>query len=237
MSFKYRNNTPELLDADNIPYSEMHLNLAELDTINTLLGGHNITKKGLQHFLNKYKDWDRPIVIAEIGCGGGDNLSAIRKVLLESGIKYRLIGIDIKPECTMYAARKVRDLDTVWICCDYRQTKWPDDIKPDVIFSSLFCHHFTNAQLNGQLIWLETNSKLGFFINDLQRHPVAYYSIKLLTSIFSSSKYVKNDGPLSVKRAFTKPEWKILLQKAGIPAYLLSHEWAFRYLVCVNHDE
>jgi SAM-dependent methyltransferase len=236
MSLKHRANTPELLDADNIPYEDMCSNLAELNTINTLLGGHAITIKGCKHFLDKYKDWNRPLIIAEIGCGGGDNLSAIRKLLQRRYISYRLVGVDIKPECLMYAARKAPDLHTTWVCSDYRHTQWPSNTKPDIIFSSLFCHHFTDEQLHELLKWLQENSTLGFFINDLHRHPVAYYSIKILTALFSASRYVKNDGPLSVKRAFIKPEWKTLLRHAGISTYHLTHEWAFRYLICVNHD-
>jgi SAM-dependent methyltransferase len=235
MDFKHRDNTPELLDADNIAYSDMHRNLVELNIINTWLGGHRITLKGLQHFLDKYKTWDKPVVIAEIGCGGGDNLAAIRKVLQKKKISYHLIGVDMKAECTMYAARNNPATDTTWICCDYKQTEWPDDIKPDIIFSSLFCHHFNNTQLQSQLKWLSQNCTLGFFINDLKRDPVAYYAIKLLTALFSSSRYVKNDAPLSVKRSFIKSEWKVLLQKSGISGYLLTHEWAFRYLVCADH--
>ncbi len=233
MSLKERDHTPEMLDAEEIPYVDLLNTLNELDTINTLLGGHTVTIKGLLYFLDKYKEWDRPIVIAEIGCGGGDNLAAIRRALQARGIRHHLIGIDMKPLCTMYAARKAGNRDTTWICSDYALTQWPGGIKPDIIFSSLFCHHFTDAQLAAQLEWMRNNSNLGFFINDIHRHPAAYWSIKILTALFSRSAYVKNDAQLSVKRAFIRSDWKKILQSAGIKAYRLTHQWAFRYLVCV----
>jgi len=236
MSLKKRDHTPEMLDAEHLPYVDLLNNLAELDTINTLLGGHAVTIKGLLHFLDRYKDWDRPIVIAEIGCGGGDNLAAIRNVLQARHISYHLIGIDLKQDCTRYAARKDNGVDSTWMCCDYAQTQWPEGIRPDIIFSSLFCHHFTDAQLATQLVWMRDNSNLGFFINDIHRHPVAYWSIKVLTALYSRSAYVKNDAPLSVKRAFTRPEWRSILHSAGISTYYISHQWAFRYPVFVSND-
>ena len=102
---------------------------------------------------------------------------------------------------------------------------------PDVIFSSLFCHHFTEEQLVFMLQWMNKNSKAGFFINDLQRSAVAYYLIKWLTAIFSKSYMVKNDGPISVSRSFTKKDWQLLFAKAGISNYSVKLKWAFRYLV------
>ena len=86
------------------------------------------------------------------------------------------------------------------------------------------------------LSWMSNNTTTGFFINDLQRHPVAYHSIKWLTTIFSRSYLVKNDGPVSVKRGFLKAEWEEMLQQANIKKYSIEWRWAFRYLVIVQHE-
>jgi 2-polyprenyl-3-methyl-5-hydroxy-6-metoxy-1,4-benzoquinol methylase len=228
MSFATRSYQKELLDGDDIPFADIRSNMRELDTINTLLGGHRITCRGVDHFLAK----DR-ITIAEIGCGGGDNLAAIGKMLKKKNIRYELSGADIKEECIAYA--KQRPIaNTTWICSDYRQARW-SVAQPDIIFSSLFCHHFNEEQLVEQLKWMQQNSTQGFFINDLQRHPVAYYSIKLLTRLFSKSYLVKNDAPLSVKRALVRKEWEVVLLKAGISNYTIRWQWAFRYLIVVKN--
>ena len=108
--------------------------------------------------------------------------------------------------------------------------------KPDILFSSLFCHHFKEDELILQLQWMQQNSKLGFFINDLQRNTIAYYAIKLLTGLFSKSYLVKHDAPLSVARGFIRKEWKELLNSAGIYNYTLQWKWAFRYLITVIND-
>ena len=81
--------------------------------------------------------------------------------------------------------------------------------------------------------WMKENSGLGFFINDLHRHAIAYYSIKFLTSLFSHSYLVKHDAPLSVRRGFKKEEWEKIFSNAGIIKYSIEWKWAFRYLITV----
>ena len=84
--------------------------------------------------------------------------------------------------------------------------------------------------------WMKNNSTLGFFVNDLHRHPLAYHSIKLITSLFSKSYLVKNDAPLSVARGFKKDELIEILQQSSIIHYQLKWMWAFRWLLIYKHD-
>ena len=215
----------ELMDADDIPFEAMAQTLKELNIINTRLGGHAITLKGVQSFLHNKK----AITICEIGCGGGDNLFAIYKFCLKNKIPVSFIGIDMNTTCIAFAKQQYPQLDCRWICSDYATVQF--DEQPGIIFSSLFCHHFTDEQLVPMLKWLQKNSTKGFFINDLQRHWLAYYLIKYITRFFSKSYLVKNDACLSVSRGFTKKEWQQLFQQAAISDYDINWKWAFRFLI------
>ena len=223
----------ELLDADGIPFDDIRLNMQELNTVNSLLGGHQITLAGIKELIGKKYNGEA-ISICEIGCGGGDNLHAIDHWCRKNNIKANFIGIDIKKECIDFAKQQYPALNAAWISSDYAEVD-PCSNKPTIIFSSLFCHHFIEDELIKMLGWMRQNSSKGFFINDLQRHPLAYYSIKFLTGIFSKSYLVKNDAPLSVARGFKRNEWQIIFKKAGIHPYSIKWKWAFRYLiVCKN---
>ncbi len=216
----------ELLDQDNIPFEDILLNMRELNTINTLLGGHAITLKGFKELLAGRKK----ITVCEIGCGGGDNLVAIQQFCKKNNIDIQLIGVDIKVACIEVAKQHpLLQLNTNFICSDYLMVEF--DAKPDIIFSSLFCHHFNDDQLISQLKWMSDQAKLGFFINDLHRHWLAHTSIKLLTSIFSKSYLVKHDAPLSVLRGFVQSEWKKLFIQAGLTTAQITWQWAFRHLI------
>lgn len=225
MNLSTRSYEQELLDDVNIPFEAIRQNMLELDIINTYLGGHRITIKGVQLLSGK----QNVLHICEIGCGGGDNLAAIARWASSKNIQLEITGIDINHNCIDVATQR-KDIGSKanWITSDYRNVNFTR--YPDIIFSSLFCHHFTNGSLIEQLQWMHRNSAKGFFINDLHRHWLAYYSIKILTQLFSKSYLVKNDAPLSVKRGFKKEEWMDLLGKASIKAEV-SWEWAFRHLV------
>ena len=230
MNLQQRSDTKELLDRDDIPFEDIKGNMQELNFINTWLGGHHITIAGLQNMTRNRKQ----ISVCEIGCGGGDNLEAIVKWCNKNNVVINCIGIDIKPECIGFAKENEwLKNSTTWIVSDYAKVSF--DQKPDIIFSSLFCHHFSNDELAKQLQWMKQNSFIGFFINDLQRHPLAYFSIKLLTKLFSSSYLVKNDAPLSVARGFKKKEWDNIFKAAGISNYKIQWKWAFRYLILWQH--
>jgi 2-polyprenyl-3-methyl-5-hydroxy-6-metoxy-1,4-benzoquinol methylase len=223
-----RSYTKELLDQDDIPFEDIKRNMQELETINTLLGGHRITLKGLKKFIGKRKHFQ----ICEVGCGGGDNIKAMIKFCRENNIDAKFTGIDIKETCIAYARENLAGLDNInWICSDYKDVQFVN--KPDIIFSSLFCHHFTDDELAEIICWKNSNAKIGFFINDLHRNAIAYHSIKLLTIAFSSSYLVKNDAPLSVQRGFSKQDWSGIFDKAGLSPEI-SWEWAFRWLIILK---
>ena len=227
----------ELLDQEDIPFADIRQNMKELNTINTLLGGHNISIAGIKKILKKHPAV-KSLTVCEIGCGGGDNLKAIEKWADANSIKIHFTGIDIKAACIEFARQQYPLLNAKWIVADYRAVEFGDD-KPDIIFASLFCHHFQDADIVPMLQWMKANSVKGFFINDLHRHRLAYFSIKLITGIFSRSYLVKNDAPLSVARGFKTREWIRLIADANLANCTVQWEWAFRHLLvyCQQADQ
>jgi len=230
MDYKKRSVKKELLDRNDIPFRDIVMNMRELDFINVHLGGHSITLQGFKRLLQNRKT----ISLCEIGCGGGDNLNAIYKFCKKNNIEARFTGIDINKNCIAFAKENSKIKDADFLISDYREINFENE-KPDIIFSSLFCHHFTDDELIEMLNWMKNNSSSGFFINDLHRHPVAYHFIRIATRLFSKSYLVKNDAPLSVLRGFKKNEWELLFGKSGIKNYTIQWKWAFRYLIiCPN---
>lgn len=224
--FKQRSLKKEILDQSDIPFKDIERNLKELEWINSHLGGHSVTINGLKNLIG-----DRKVIsVCEIGCGGGDNLNAIHQYCKKNNVDVSFIAIDINKDCVAYAKANVISQKVDFIVSDYSLVHFKN-AKPDIIFSSLFCHHFTDDQLVQMLAWMKKNASLGFFINDLHRHPLAYHFIKITSKMFSKSYLVKNDAPLSVLRGFKKIEWKQLLRKAGLENASVKWRWAFRYLV------
>jgi 2-polyprenyl-3-methyl-5-hydroxy-6-metoxy-1,4-benzoquinol methylase len=230
MNFSIRSPKKELLDFGGIPFEAIRKNMKELEFINKYLGGHNTTIDGFKQLANSKKE----ITVCEIGCGGGDNLMAIYSWCKKENIDVRLIGIDINSNCIAIAKSKYNNSAFNFLTSDYRDFTFTNS-RPEIIFSSLFCHHFNNEELEFMFSWMMNNSSTGFFINDLHRNSVAYHSIHFLTKIFSNSYLVKNDAPLSVLRGFVRKEWELILERAGLNSYSLQWKWAFRWLLVVKH--
>ncbi|HOZ87449.1 MAG TPA: SAM-dependent methyltransferase [Bacteroidia bacterium] len=229
--FKHRSHKKELLDQHGIPERDLFRNLMELDVINHYLGGYSITYSALSTILKAGKSY----VLVDIGSGGGDTLKRIQAWSKNTAFSFNLFGVDIKPSCISYSLTHRPVAGINFICDDYRNilNHLP---RVDIIHASLFCHHLTEGELIA-LIRFSVTAKATLVINDLERNPVAYHAIKLLTRLFSRSYLVKNDAPLSVLRGFKKAEWLDILQKSGVKNYSVKNKWAFRHLVIVYADK
>lgn len=228
MPFRSRSTQKEFLDEANIPKEDLFRNLHELDIINTRLGGYAVSLKGLRAIMKSEPDTES---LLDIGFGGGDAMKQLALEALKNKRELFLYGVDLKSDCLEYAEKNLLNLpNKLLICNDYRLISAELLSRVDVIHCSLFLHHLTNEEII-ELFQFARQNKCTLLVNDLHRHFLAYYSIKLLTALFSKSYLVKNDAPISVKRGFKKSELKSLLEAAGYKNYSLSWCWAFRYLI------
>jgi len=226
--FKYRSYQSELLDAPDIPKSQLIHNLHELDFINRVLGGHSISLNGIKKLV---VDKNKVYHIVDLGCGSGDLMQYIANWAVKEGYKVRLTGIDRNPNVINYLNNYCKDYPEITgVASDYRDYL-KTGVSIDVIHSSLFCHHLKDDELSDLFSYFKVNTKNGFVINDLHRHWIAYYGVYLITRLLNGTALSKNDGPISVLRAFKAKEFRVLLQKAGIINYSMGWKWAFRYLV------
>ena len=228
MEFRFRSNEKEYLDNSDIATKDLYRNLDELDTINNYLGGYNASLTGLGDIL-KTKKGIRNIL--DIGFGGGDSIKQLANFGHKKSADLFFYGVDLKRDCVDYAENNLAGLgNKKLICDDYRNISAELLKEIDVIHCSLFLHHLTDEEIIG-LFKFGKEHQCILLANDLHRNWLAYYSIKFLTALFSRSYLVKNDAPLSVRRAFKKRELEALLVKAGFQNYSVKWSWAFRYIV------
>ena len=218
--FSKRSEEAELMDDLQLNNEALRQNLDELETINTWLGGYNVVIKTLK-FLRPKLEKKSEITVADLGCGGGDTLRKMAQWFRQQNVKASLTGIDANKFMLEYAAPKAQPFPEI----TFRQHDiFSEDFKQqryDLLVCSLFCHHFPDEVLIRLLKQIHAQANIAVIINDLHRHPLAYYSIKALTQIFSKSYLVKNDAPLSVLRAFKRKELEQILASAGIKNYRL----------------
>lgn len=225
---KERSYEEELMDDLESSGEVIDQTLRELETINRLLGGNYVTTNGIQKLIKDRND-DKPIVIADLGCGGGDIMKLIASWALKRGIKVELIGFDANPNIIDYAIENCKAFPNMKFevqdifSSEFKQRKF------DIICCTLFTHHFTDDQLINIFHQFKSQATVGTVINDLHRHWFAYYAIKMLTRVFSKSPMVKYDAPLSVARSFRRKDLRKIMEKAKIQKHHLQWMWAFRW--------
>jgi len=231
--FSMRSLLPEEMDEENVPIATTQQALCEIEFINKWLGGYNVILGALSHLR-----WsERTITIMDIGSGGGDMLRKISTWAKKNNKSVRLIGIDRNAAMTEFAAKRSTTFDNIeYITMSVFDSRLLD-IKADITMSSLFCHHFDNKELVNVVRNMNQLATQSMLINDLDRHWLAYYLIKVLTAVFSKNRLVKYDAPLSVARALNRKEWKGILQQAGIHNYSLRWMWAWRWQIIIHKND
>jgi ubiquinone/menaquinone biosynthesis C-methylase UbiE len=226
VDLSYRSEEEEIMDDLSDDSPSLYRALKELDIINHLLGGNAVTLKAIKKIFKAQpqKNW----LIADLGCGSGEMLLKIAKWSRRENISVQLQGFDANPNVIAYAKEHCKDFPEISF---YPENIFSESFKNrrfDLLTCTLFLHHFSKDDLVQLLSQFRKQSDK-VIINDLHRHPFAYYSIKWITKFFSRSTMVKNDACLSVWRAFTRKDWEEILNHAEIRKYSLVWRWAFRW--------
>lgn len=227
--FSTRSNGIEIMDDLECSGDVLEQTLRELEIINKWLGGNQITIDAIAQLCRDAPD--RELTIADLGCGGGEMLRTIDTWGKKKNFKLKLIGLDANPNVIAFARKNIADcphihFETVNVfSTEFLQKKY------DIVIGTLFFHHFSDDQLAMFFKQLNSGVRLGYIINDIHRHWLAYHSIKILTRLFSRSAMVRYDAPLSVLRAFRRAELTRILARAHPVGFAIRWRWAFRWQV------
>ncbi len=228
MSFSARSEAAELMDTDCTDAADYARCLRDLAQVNTATLARRPTLAWLDRAMRR-RPAGAAISVYDVAFGHGDMLRAVARWARRRGRPVQLRGVDLNPAAAATARAAspglALDLQTGDVLA---ATPSP---APDYIVSSLFTHHLTDAQVVAFLRWMERHAVHGWFVNDLHRHAVPYHGFRLLSRAMRWHRFVQHDGPVSIARAFTRPEWQRLLAEAGVPGDV---RWVFPFRLCVG---
>ena len=222
MNLSQRSEQSERMDTDCRDFDDYSTCLRDLSRVNTV----TMTHRPMLSWLARRAADDFSVL--DVACGHGDALRAIRRRFPAA----RLTGIDLNP-WAIRAATQATDSSARIAFINGDAFAYQPDRKLDFIITSQFTHHLTNDQVLTYLLWLQASAAKGWFIGDLHRHPVPYYGFPLLARIAFWHRFVRQDGQISIARAFIRAEWESLLQQAGLTdqAFIA---WYLPFRLCVG---
>lgn len=236
--FRIRSTLPEWMDGADVSDAEFAACVTDLAVVNSFTFARPPTLAFVAAALRKAQG--RPLTLLDVGFGAGDMLRAIHRLGERMGAPIRLIGIDLNPR-SLPAARATTPPG---MAIDYRIGDLYALEEPlDLIVSSLVTHHMEDGEIVRFLRWMTERAGMGWFVNDLHRHPIAYHGFRLLAAVMRWHPFVRHDGPLSVARAFRRADWERLIDIAGLRGDGLAGDslagdaalrWHFPFRYCVT---
>lgn len=231
LDFSRRSSASELMDDARTDYATFRACLVDLAKANRWTFNHRPTFGFLER-LRRENRWPagRPLRIIDVGSGYGDFLRGADRWASRRGLAVELTGVDLNPWSARAAeAATAPGRPMAWVTADFFEDHRP----ADVITSSLFAHHLADAALVRFLRRMEETAEVGWFVNDLHRHPLPYAGFSLLARLMRWHRFVRHDGPISVARAFTRADWARLIEEARLDPAAVEVDWRFPFRLCV----
>ena len=226
----------EHLDGDLSDRSALDGNLRDLARVNRRFGGTKLSIvaiRSLAEAAAQAGGQPDPLQVLDVGTGAADIPLAL---VQERGPwrSVRVAAVDSREE-VIHAARRVSPAlatrnDVVLSIADGRSLRF-EDREFHVAHASLVLHHLAEDEAVAVLRELSRVASVGVVINDLQRGALNWLGAWLVLHAMTRSRFTLDDGPLSVRRAWTRREVDGLLHRAGLRPVrwvggLAGHRWA-----------
>ncbi len=204
-----RSREPEMLDNGTPPRPELVRVAGYLAFVNRWLGG---TRAVALHL----RTAGEPITVLDVGAGAADvPLALARKV---PGVKPMALDRSAAMLALASGVPRIRG--------DARALPLGDD-SVDYAISTDFFHHLSDDETVLALKEMDRVARRGIVVNDLIRNRRALFWIWLFTLF--ANRTVKNDGPMSVRKAFTVAEIDALASRAGLPRFCVTRHFGHRF--------
>jgi len=233
IDFSRRNVLTELMDSGETDFATFRDCLIDLAKVNRLTLAYRPT---LRFFADLARTGrlprDRVVFVVDVGSGFGDMLRKIDGFAKRHGLRLDLTGVDLNPWSAPTAAEVTPpDRPIRYVTANIFDFSPPQPI--DIVVSSLFTHHLDDVSLTRFVAWMEANSTIGWFVNDLRRHRLPYHAFRFASRALRFHHFVQHDGPISIARAFDVHDWRDTLAAAGLARGAAEFHPRFPFRLCV----
>src|SRR3954452_17715969 len=206
----------ELLDGPLDDTPALVGNLRDLARINRLTGGTRLSEgavRGLE------ADTGPATTVLDVGTGAADIPMALLASARRANRPFAVTATDRRPE-VLEAARLARPAvgrtpGLELAVADGRSLPYDDGVF-DVAHASLVIHHLEPGDAVAFLRELRRVARRGIVVNDLVRGRLFWIGAWLIVHAVGRSRFTRHDGPLSVRRAYSRRELDALVRAAGL---------------------
>ena len=203
----------EVLDGAVAP-PELAASLADIERLNSWFGGYALSLRAIRRLAADVPR-DRPLRVIDVGGGTAAFAVRIARWARRTGRTVRVIVVDRDPTTLRLAHAAVAAYpeivlvggDAAALPCRKRAA--------DIVTSALTLHHLEPVQAAAGLREMTAAARIAVVVNDLLRRRLSLGLVWLATRLLGCHPISRHDGPLSVRRSYSRDELTALAEKAG----------------------
>ena len=211
---------PELIDDEGQPYVDFRASMTDVQRANRFLGGTPVVIRQAKIWLRAAKADPafaaRPVTFLDVATGSGDLPRAILALARREEAPVRVLGLDFSPPILRFAREEVgTESDIRLVRGDAFRLPFAD-ASVDYVLCSLAFHHFGFEQSVTALREMERVARHGWLVNDLRRAWSAWFLFRAVSTLTGMNRLTRHDGPASVLRAYSLPEYRAMPASFGL---------------------
>ena len=216
----------ELLDAGAGSDEDVAKSLTDLRRINRFLGGRKVVLRAISSCLDG--ESSQRVSLLDVGTGSADIPMAVAALCSQRGLERFIAAVDIS-ERNLRVSRARLQVSSEIHLVQADSLRLPFASRSfDFVTASLFLHHFRDDDVVRLLSDFGRIARRAVIVNDLVRNLVPYYFARITFPILTTSFLTRNDGPVSVLRAFTPEEMNDLARRAGLKNVEVRRKFPYR---------
>jgi len=197
--------------------------------MNRLLSGwESIYKNKIRPLLNHSST---QITLLDIGTGGGDIPSHLSELAKKDGFSIQITAIDPDERAIEFAKSENTSGNIDFLCA--RSDELVKEGKQyDFVISNHLIHHLEGREILNLCSDAEKLCRYRVLFNDIERGDLGYVFFSLASPQFFRNTFIPTDGPLSIRRSFTKSELQELLP----PGWKVKRLFPYRLIATYNAE-
>ena len=234
MSARFGQRSYELEHIDKGDYTpeEYEGCLAELRRINRWLGDVSALRRSVLPDIER--GGLRQFTLLDVGAGTGELLREVALAARSRRVTARLVGLELNERAAAGLFEESREFkEVVSVRGDAMRLPFADGAF-DYVMCSLFTHHFRDDACVRVLKEMARVARRRVYCIDLHRHPVAYYFYTTVGRLVLHNRLTREDGALSILRAFRPDELRRLGERAGLKNVRVERRFPYRLVLSAS---
>jgi ubiquinone/menaquinone biosynthesis C-methylase UbiE len=206
----------EVLDRPVAP-ADRDASLADIERLSAWFGGYALSLRAVEP--TAPRDPARTWRVLDVGGGRGGFARRLVEHARRRRRPVRVYLVDRDPAMLAAARRALAAYpEIVPVCADATALPLARNAV-DVAASALTLHHLRPAGVVAALAAMRAVARARVVVNDLLRTRLTLVLVSLVTRLLARHPISRHDGPMSVRRAYSPDELRILARQAGMPRF------------------